>query len=92
MTQMNPLTGALVGALVVQPRQDAEKARQLRRQQNLKRDSSLRGDEFEHQVDSADALDGVGDRRENDQPPPRKNSAKPAKPGDEDRPRLHLSA
>jgi hypothetical protein len=68
MTQINPLTGAVIQSTQVQPRQSAEKDRQIRRMQNLGKNTSLQGDRLEHEVESADALhrpdDGQGSHQE----------------------------
>jgi hypothetical protein len=65
MSQINPFTGAIVQGMQVQPRQSAEKDRQIRRTQNLSKNSALQGDELEHQVESADAPQAVSDGQDN---------------------------
>jgi hypothetical protein len=56
MTQINPLTGAIIQSTQVQPRQNADKDRQIRRTQNLGKNTALQGDRLEHEVESSDAL------------------------------------
>ena len=65
MTQINPFTGAIIQGMQVQPRQSAEKDRQIRRVQNLSKNSALQGDQLEHQVESADAPHAVNDGQDN---------------------------
>ena len=73
MTQINPFTGAIVQGMQVQPpRQSAEKDRQIRRVQNLSKNSALQGDQLEHQVESADAPHAVNDGQEHAYNPQRR--------------------
>ena len=62
MTQINPFTGAIIQSGQVQPKQSAEKDRQIRRLQNLGKNAALQGDHLEHQVESSDALHSTDDR------------------------------
>lgn len=72
MTQINPFTGAIIQGMQVQPRQSAEKDRQIRRVQNLSKNSALQGDQLEHQVESADAPHAVNDGQEHAYNPQRR--------------------
>jgi hypothetical protein len=85
MSQIHPLTGASIGGQV-QQRQIDEKDRQLRRSQNLSRNSALRGDRLEHEVESAEAPEPP---HEHDEEDPRKRRRRAAyhryeRPGDGD--------
>lgn len=61
MTQINPFTGAIIQGGQIQPLQRAEKDRQIRRMQNLGKNSALQGDRLEHQVESSDAIHAAAD-------------------------------
>jgi hypothetical protein len=61
MSQINPFTGAVAQSPQVQRLQAAEKDRHLRRTQELAKATGLSTDQFEHQVESADALSTVHD-------------------------------
>jgi hypothetical protein len=97
MSQINPFTGAIIQGMQVPPRQSAEKDRQIRRVQNLSKNSALQGDQLEHQVESADAPHPVDDGQEHTYNPQRR-SAPPQKanPQDEDEdgstPRVDVTA
>jgi hypothetical protein len=80
MTQINPFTGAIIQGMQVQPRQGAEKDRQVRRVQNLSKNSALQGDELEHQVESAVAPHGVDDGQEHTYNPQRRTAREQAGP------------
>ncbi|HEX2973149.1 MAG TPA: hypothetical protein VHP11_12505 [Tepidisphaeraceae bacterium] len=69
MTQINPFTGSLIQSMQVQPRQSAEKDRQIRRMQNLSKNAALQGDQLEHQVESSDALHATNDGNASHQQP-----------------------
>ena len=95
MTQINPFTGAIIQGSQLPPRQIADKDRQIRRAQNLAKNSALQGDQLEHQVESADALHATNDSRDSfhqqRRPPnPHKTPAKPP-PSDKD-PHIDLTA
>ena len=64
MTQINPFTGAMIQAGQVPTRQVAQKDRQLRRMQNLAKNSALQGDQLEHQVESSDAMQAANDSQD----------------------------
>lgn len=78
MTQINPFTGAIIQGMQVQPRQGAEKDRQVRRVQNLSKNSALQGDELEHQVESAVAPHATDDGQENAYNPQRRSTPQQA--------------
>ena len=62
MTQINPLAGAIIMGTAVQHRHATEKGRQLRRLQNLSKNTALQGDDLEHQVENSDAVHPVNDQ------------------------------
>ena len=92
MSQINPFTGAIIQGSLVPPRQSAEKDRQIRRGQNLTKNSALQGDQLEHQVESADAPHAVNDGQDHtyhpNRRPPRPHT--PPKPNDEQEPPAHV--
>jgi hypothetical protein len=56
MSQINPFTGSILQAPQVQRQQSAEKDRQVRRAQDLAKNSALDSDRLEHQVESSEEL------------------------------------
>lgn len=62
MTQINPFTGAVAQSPQVQRLQAAEKDQHLRRTQEAAKVTGLSTDQFEHQVESADALGSIHDK------------------------------
>jgi hypothetical protein len=56
MTQINPLTGSILQSTQVQREQSTEKSAQVRRQQDAQKVTGAPGDQFEHQVESSDAI------------------------------------
>ena len=96
MTEFNPLAGSILQSTQVQRQSEADKQRQVRRAQALAKDVAARGDHFEHEVESADAVAPVQNngqqgqqRRHPSQPAEdRDQSAAPAEP----LPRLDLTA
>ena len=61
MTDFNPLAGAILGSSQAQELSDLQKQRQLRRAQTLRKNVAARGDELEHQVESAEEVAAVHD-------------------------------
>ena len=72
MSQINALTGAIAQGTQIKQTQSASRDRQIRRTQNLGKNSALTGDELEHQVESSDALHGINDRNDSYQPQKRR--------------------
>jgi hypothetical protein len=86
MTPINALNAAIVQGSQVQQRQSTDRQRQIRRVQNLSKNSALQGDTLEHQVESADAVGSVGDGRDSTHPRRRRQRPKanaPVKPEQE---------
>jgi hypothetical protein len=63
MSQLNPLTGSIVQAPQVQRNLAAEKSRQIRQAQELRRGGAAQDDHDEPQVASAEELDPISDHR-----------------------------
>jgi len=76
MTQINPFTGAVAQSPQVQRAQAAEKDRHVRRTQDAAKATALSTDQFEHQVESADALGAIHDDQ-SEHPPKQRKSKKP---------------
>ena len=81
MTQINPFIGSILQSTTVQRAQAAEKNGHVQRAQNLAKDSASTGDQFEHQVESSDALTGIHDE-DAQHPQHRKPKHPPKKPTD----------
>jgi hypothetical protein len=91
MTQINPLTGSVIQSTQVQPRQSADKDRQIRRLQNLGKNAALQGDRLEHQVESTDAQQVIQDSQDSSRQqrrPPRK--PRPTEGADEQDGQTHM--
>lgn len=78
MTQINPFTGAVIQSGQVSANQNASRQRQIRRLQNLSKNTALRGDDLEHQVESSDALHGA--HNEESYQPRREQPQRPSNP------------
>lgn len=61
MTDFNPLAGAVLGSAQAQRQIDAEKQRQLRRAQAVRKNVAAQEDGYEHQVESSEELHAVDD-------------------------------
>ena len=79
MTQINPFIGAIIQSTQVQRTQSAEKNAHVQRAQNRAKDSASSGDQFEHQVESSDALSSIHDEAQ-EHPEHRKSKRPPKKP------------
>ena len=95
MTQINPFTGSVLQAPVVQRQQAAEKDRQIRRTQDVEKNAALQGDQLEHQVESTEALSEIHDEdspdpRKRKQPAPHEEKNRSDETGDD--PHLDLTA
>src|SRR5215218_9928273 len=95
MSQINPFIGSILNSTTVQRAQSAEKATGVQRTQNRAKDSAMSGDQFEHQVESSDALAAIHDedrqhpQQRNPKHPPKKPAA-PASGSSEDDGPAHL--
>lgn len=83
MDAFSPLTGALASTPHLQATQAAQRAAQVRREQNKVKVSSIDQDTLERQVESADAVEAVHDRPE-DQPSGKRKRQQPPEPDDKD--------
>jgi len=61
MTQINPFIGSILQSATVQRAHAAEKSGHVQRAQTRAKDSASTGDQFEHQVESSDALAQIHD-------------------------------
>ncbi|MGB7159148.1 MAG: hypothetical protein WBD40_13850 [Tepidisphaeraceae bacterium] len=84
MTQINPFIGSILQSTTVQRAQAAEKDSHVQRAQNRAKDSATSSDQFEHQVESSDALTPVHDedpqhpQHKKPKHPPKKPTAPPS--------------
>ena len=96
MTQINPFIGSIIQSTQVQRTQSAEKDRHVQRVQTRAKDSAAAGDQFEHQVESADALSEIHDEdprqpQQRKPRPPRKPTAPPSADGEgDDKPHIDV--
>ena len=72
MTQINPFTGAVAQSPQVQRAQAAEKDRHVRRTQDAAKATAVATDQFEHQVESTDAVTSIHDDQSEHPPKQRK--------------------
>ena len=84
MTQLNPFTGAVAQSTQVQRTQAAEKVRHVRRASDAAKATALSTDQFEHQVESAQALTPIHDDDASQHPPKQRKPAKPKSEGGTD--------
>ncbi|MDB5301300.1 MAG: hypothetical protein JWO87_2963 [Phycisphaerales bacterium] len=89
MSQLNPLSGSILGSVQAQRQMAVDKERQLRRARALEKNIAARDDELEHQVESSEEVQGVRDEAE-EQRDERKR--KPPQKQDDEKPRLDLTA
>jgi len=93
MAEINPFTGSILQSTVIQPRQLQQRNTQLRRAQNLARDSALQGDQLDHQVESTEATSPTGDQPDkNPRDRRQQQQAPPPAPDPEAPPHLDLTA
>jgi len=79
MNPITPLSNAAAQSSQVQKAQSSDKQRQIRRVQNLSKNSALQGDRLEHQVESAEASHSIHDNRDTFHPQQRRQKRpKPA--------------
>jgi hypothetical protein len=81
MSQINPFIGSILQSTTVQRAQAAEKNGHVQRAQNRAKDSASTGDQFEHQVESSDAVVGIHDE-DPQHPQQRKPKHPPKNPSD----------
>ncbi|MDB5293629.1 MAG: hypothetical protein JWL69_4870 [Phycisphaerales bacterium] len=89
MSQLNPLSGSILGSVQAQRQMAVDKERQLRRARALGKDVAAHDDELEHQVESSEELQPVQDEAE-EQRDQRKR--KPPQKDADEKPRLDLTA
>lgn len=81
---IQPLAGALAGTPHAQAAQSTQRAAQIRRTQNLAKVSSLNTDTLERQVESADAIDAIHGKP--DEQPSHRRKRQPQPPKDDSEP------
>ena len=86
MTDFNPLTGAILGSSQVQT--GLEKQKQVRRMQNVRKNSATPQDTFEKQVESGEEVSGVHDQ--NDQEDSARQRKKRRQPPPDDSQQHHI--
>ncbi len=95
MSQINPFVGSIIQTPLAQRQQAAERSAQVRHKQDFKKNSGLQGsDQFEHQVESAEAVTPAHDQERHDRDPKRQGKANdPAgESSDEVKPRIDVTA
>ncbi len=90
---IQPLAGALAATSHAQVAQSAHRAAEIRRTQNRVKVSSLDQDTLERQVESAEAIDGVHDKPdEQSSGQPKRERKQAPTPEDQDPPHIDLRA
>ena len=94
MSQINPFVGSIIQTPLAQRQQAAERATQARQKQDLARNSGLHGsDQFEHQVESAEAVAPSHDGEKREQKRNRPGDQATHEDGEtDDKPHLDLTA
>jgi len=95
VSQINPFAGSILQATNVQRAQAAEKDRALQKARERQKSSAHGLDQFEHQVESVEAVAPLHDDEASPEPRSRRRKKKAglAKPqGDPENPRLDLRA
>jgi len=94
MLPIPPLASVLAAGVQQVQRHTEEKAEQVRRAQNRKKDSAATEDEYIHTVESSDEVQPIHDedpKRDQPRKPPHKRDGKPGEDQD-DHPHLDLKA
>jgi hypothetical protein len=93
MTQINPFIGSILQSTQAQREAATEKSAQVRRQQNAEKAAGALGDEFDHQVESSDAVTPVHEEHKQQSQKKREGPHQHPKPDDEEvDPHLDLTA
>lgn len=90
MTYINPISGTAMAQAVQQEQLAVDKTRQLRRQQQAKRNVAAAIDHFEHAVENAEEVAPVQDEKPREQQQRRPSKQPKRKPGDEEMPHIDL--
>ena len=91
MTYINPISGTAPAGAVQQEHLAADKTRQLRRQQQAKRNVAAAMDHFEHAVENAEEVAPIRDQKQREQNPGPGTNKKKKKP-DDDVPHIDTTA
>jgi hypothetical protein len=100
MSDVNPFAAAILPSAQSQRQESSERVGQVRRKQELKKASLQGNDTFEHQVESADALQPVHDedarhdqsRKRGGKQHPQDGSQQSTQKPDDEEPKLDLKA
>jgi hypothetical protein len=92
MSSINPFSGYLAQGSQTERAQAAEKARQIRRSQELSRNIARQDDSLEHQVESTDTVTGTSGEQKPKQDQRRKKNAKDQRPKDGEPPHVDVTA
>jgi hypothetical protein len=74
MSDINPFAGTILQSTQVQHQQSADKTRQVRRQQSVKKNVAASTDEYEHSVENSEALAPIHEEDSKDHPQKRRSS------------------
>lgn len=91
MSQLNPIAGSILQSIQAQRQVGVEKERQVRREQILEKNIAAEDDRFEHQVESSDIVTEAHDGH-SQQNKPDQQKRRPKKDGEDEEPRLDLTA
>src|SRR5947208_8285927 len=83
MDQINPFAGSILQSTQVQHQQSADKSRQIRRHQTLGKNVAAPTDEFEHTVESIEALAPIHEEGSQDHPQRKRPKQTPQAPQEE---------
>jgi hypothetical protein len=92
MTQINPFTGSVLQSTQVQRQEATQKDRQIRQRQNEAKVAGAHSDEFEHQVESSDAITPVHEEQKQQSQKKRQGPHQNPKRDDDADPHLDLTA
>ena len=92
MTYINPISGTAQAGSVQQEQLAADKTRQLRCQQQAKRNVAVAMDHFEHAVENAEEVAPIRDQKQRQQDTGAGSKKKKRKPDDDDVPHIDTKA
>ncbi|QOV91864.1 hypothetical protein [Humisphaera borealis] len=92
MTYINPISGTAMAGAAQQEQLSADKTRQLRRQQQVKRNVAAASDHFEHSVENAEEVSPVQEDKRRQQQGGTGSRKKQRKPDEGDLPHIDTTA
>lgn len=92
MGQFDPLTASILQTPLLQQQQATEKARQLRRAQDLRKGVDDRDDELEHQVENTEEVTPVDDGNPDTQQKDKERKKQGKNAPDNGKPHIDLTA